>query len=120
MQLRMRNRLFGKLWWKRPLFLLMICVVNFADMVTDSLTFAYLWNMCQPHWALITLLWMFVPFFLHLTFYIAVKILNLKKWSKYRKGADLVSVLIHLPFVTPIRNLGIFVKLCKLGYPYHP
>ena len=97
----------------------MNCVVNFADMVTDSLTFVYLWNMNQPHWALITLLWMFVPFFLHMNFYLAVKILNLNKWLKYRKGADLVSVLIHLPFVTPIRNLIIFVKLCKLGYPYH-
>ena len=71
-------QLFGKLWWKRPLFLLMNCVVNLADMVTDSLTFIYLWHHNQPHWALITLFWMFTPFLLHLALYL-VKVLNLNE-----------------------------------------
>ena len=121
-------QLFGKLWWKRPLFLLMNCVVNLADMVTDSLTFIYLWHHNQPHWALITLFWMFTPFLLHLALYL-VKVLNLNEWliaagwsgkmTKYSNEANFKSVLIHLPFVTPIRSLVIFVRLCKLGYPYH-
>ena len=128
----MRCRLFGKLWWKRPLFLLMNCLVNMADMITDSLTVVYLWDFEHPHWALITLFWMFVPFFLHLTLYL-IKVFNyykfftlpggLAKWSgwssKDSKETEFRPVLIHLPFVTPIRNLNIFVKLCRLGYPYH-
>ena len=124
----MRCRLFGKLWWKRPIFLLMNCLVNSADMITDSLTFVYLWDIHQPHWALITLLWMFMPFFLHLTLYL-VKIFNCNKffvaagWSGWApedsKEAEFMPVLIHLPFVTPIRNFKIFVKMYKLGYPYH-
>ena len=28
-------------------------------------------------------------------------------------------VLIHLPFVVPLRNMYLFVKLCRMGYPYH-
>ena len=127
----MSCQLFGKLWWKvwkRLLFLLMNCLVNLVDMITDSLTFVYLWDFEQPHWALITLFWMFVPFFLHLTLYL-VKVFNVNKffvargWSGWApedsKEAEFRPVLIHLPFVTPIRNLNIFVKLCKLGYPYH-
>ena len=113
-------RLLGKLWWKRPLFLLMNCLVNLADMITDSLTVVYLWDFDQPHWALITLLWMFMPFFLHLTLYL-IKFLkfnemfDLAGWSGWAlhdfKEAEFKPVLIHLPFVTPIRNLKILEVL---------
>ena len=124
----MSCRLLGKLWWKRLLFLLMNCLVNLADMITDSLTVVYLWDFDQPHWALITLLWMFMPFFLHLTLYLIKffkfnKLFDVAEWSGWApqdfKEAEFKPVLIHLPFVTPIRNLKIFVRLCNLGYPYH-
>ena len=122
----MRCRLLGKRWWKRPLFLLMNCLVNLVDMISDLVTFVYLWDFNQPHWALLTLFWMFAPFLLHLAIYL-VKVCNkmfvAAGWSgwgtKHSKEAKFKEVLIHLPFVTPIRNFGIFVKLCNLGYPYH-
>ena len=116
----MRCRLFKKLWWKRPLFLLMNCLVNMADMITDSLTVVYLWDFEHPHWALITLFWMFVPFFLHLTLYL-VKVFNyykffilpggLAKWSgwspKDSKEAEFRPVLIRvLVFIVHIFRLG--------------
>ena len=79
-----------------------------ADMVTDSLTFHYLWTNHQPHWALLTLLWMFTPFFLHL-------IIFTRNW----RSVKFSMVLIHLPFVVPLRNMYLYWKLCRMGYPYH-
>ena len=98
----------GRWWLKRPLFFLINCVMNLADMVTDSLNFHFLWTNHQPHWALLTLFWMFTPFFLHLIIFV-----------RNRRSASFVTVLIHLPFVIPFRNMYLFVKLCEIGYPYH-
>ena len=105
----------GRWWWKRPLFLLINCVLNMADMVTDLLTCKYLFDNHQPHWALLTLLWMLTPFFLHLIIFIT----NAKKSRGTERSVTFPMVFLHLPFVTPLRNLYLFEKLWRTGYPYH-
>ena len=99
----------GKWWWKRLLFFVINCVMNLADMVTDLLTFHYLWTNHQPHWAILTLARMFTPFLLHLIIFV----------KERRSVRKFPRVLIHLPFVLPLRNFCLFLRLCRIGYPYH-
>ena len=100
----------GRFWWKRPLFLFINCVLNLVDMVTDSIACSYLFEKNQPHWALLSLLWMLAPFFVHLIIFLT---------NRNRYSENLTSAFYHLPFVTPFHNLYLFWKLYRMEYPYH-
>ena len=63
----------------------------------------------HPNWAALTLMWILVPFVLHL-----LKFLYhlLAKTGK----ADWKDLLLHIPFVLPLRNLYLAFRLYKLNF----
>ena len=86
-------------------------VLPLFDMGTDvRAVFLYMFGLAyHPNWAALTLVWIVVPFLLHL-----VKFLYhlLAKTGE----ADWKDLLLHIPFVLPLRNLGLAYRLYELHF----
>ena len=86
-------------------------ILPLFDMGTDIRAFfLYLSAVAyHPNWAALTLVWIVVPFVLHL-----IKFLYhlLAKTGE----ANWRDLFLHIPFVLPIRNLYYAYKLHKLGF----
>ena len=86
-------------------------ILPLFDMGTDIRAFfLYLSTVAyHPNWAALTLVWIMVPFILHL-----IKFLYhlLAKTGE----ANWRDLFLHIPFVLPIRNLYYAYKLHKLGF----
>ena len=92
-------------------FITFNCVLPLFDMGTDvRAVFLYLFGVAyHPNWAALTLMWILVPFVLHL-----VKFLYhlLAKTGE----ADWKDLLLHIPFVLPLRNLWLAYRLYELNF----
>ena len=101
---------------KIGLFVLFNCILPFTDMGTDFLTFLDLLQDGHTMWATLTFALMWNSFLIHLGAFLfeAVKALLYKKefdaWRGLRK------VLIHVPFLLPIRNLYNAFRLYQLNF----
>ena len=86
-------------------------ILPLFDMGTDMKAFfLYLYGVAyHPNWAALTLVWIIVPFLLHV-----IKFLYhlLAKTGK----ASWRDLFLHIPFVLPFRNLYYAYKLFKLGF----
>ena len=86
-------------------------ILPLFDMGTDLRAFfLYLGTVAyHPNWAALTLMWILVPFVLHL-----VKFLYhlLAKTGE----ADWKDLLLHIPFVLPLRNLWLACRLYNLNF----
>ena len=87
------------------------------DMGTDFRTFFFYLSVASfhPNWAMLTLGWILVPFFLHVCKFLHHLVTTGEaKWKE---------LLLHVPFVLPLRNAFYARKLNKLGfgepYPYY-
>ena len=92
-------------------FITFNCILPLFDMGTDvRAVFLYLFGVAyHPNWAALTLVWIVVPFLLHL-----VKFLyHLLAKTGEASWRDL---FLHIPFVLPIRNLYYAYLLHKLGF----
>ena len=92
-------------------FITFNCILPLFDMGTDvRAVFLYLFGVAyHPNWAVLTLVWIVVPFVLHL-----VKFLyHLLAKTGEASWRDL---FLHIPFVLPIRNLYYAYLLHKLGF----
>ena len=80
------------------------------DMGTDFRTFFFYLSVASfhPNWAMLTLGWILVPFFLHVCkFFHHLVTTGEAKWKE---------LLLHVPFVLPLRNAFYACKLNKLGF----
>ena len=86
-------------------------ILPLFDMGTDIRAFFLYMSAVayHPNWAALTLVWIVVPFVLHL-----IKFLYhlLAKTGE----ASLRDLFLHIPFVLPIRNLYYAYKLHQLGF----
>ena len=92
-------------------FITFNCILPLFDMGTDvRAVFLYLFGVVyHPNWATLTLVWIVVPFVLHL-----VKFLyHLLAKTGEASWRDL---FLHIPFVLPFRNLYYAYLLHKLGF----
>ena len=92
-------------------FVVFNTILPLFDMGTDlKAVFLYLYGVAyHPNWAALTLVWIVVPFVLHL-----IKFLyHLLAKTGEASWRDL---LLHFPFVLPIRNLYYAYLLHKLGF----
>ena len=92
-------------------FITFNCILPLFDMGTDvRAVFLYLFGVAyHPNWAVLTLVWIGVPFVLHL-----VKFLyHLLAKTGEARWHDL---FLHIPFVLPFRNLYYAYLLHKLGF----
>ena len=92
-------------------FITFNCILPLFDMGTDvRAVFLYLFGVAyHPNWAALTLVWIVVPFVLHL-----VKFLyHLLAETGEASWCDL---FLHIPFVVPIRNLYYAYLLHKLDF----
>ena len=92
-------------------FITFNCILPLFDMGTDvRAVFLYLFGVAyHPNWAALTLVWIVVPFVLHL-----VKFLyHLLAKTGEASWRDL---FLHIPFVLPFRNLYYAYLLHKLGF----
>ena len=81
------------------------CFIPTMDMGTDAWTFQSL-LFKHPRWAALTVTWMFTPFFLHAFKFFYLTFKN-KTWDWQTLGATLT----HFPFVLPILNFYLFLKM---------
>ena len=80
------------------------------DMGTDFRTFFFYLTVASfhPNWAMLTLGWILVPFFLHVCKFLHHLVTTGEaKWKE---------LLLHVPFVLPLRNAFYAIKLHKLGF----
>ena len=80
------------------------------DMGTDFRTFFFYLSVASfhPNWAMLTLGWILVPFFLHVCKFLHHLVTTGEaKWKE---------LLLHVPFVLPLRNAFYAHKLNKLGF----
>ena len=80
------------------------------DMGTDFRTFFFYLSVASfhPNWAMLTLGWILVPFFLHVCKFLHHLVTTGEaKWKE---------LLLHVPFVLPLRNAYFAQKLNKLGF----
>ena len=79
-------------------------------MGTDFRTFFFYLTVASfhPNWAMLTLGWILVPFFLHVCKFLHHLVTTGEaKWKE---------LLLHVPFVLPLRNAFFARKLNKLGF----
>ena len=92
-------------------FVVFNSVLPLFDMGTDIRSFVFYLSTVayHPNWAALTLMWILVPFVLHL-----VKFLYhlLAKTGE----ADWKDLLLHIPFVLPLRNLWLAYRLYELNF----
>ena len=89
-------------------FILFNSVLPTLDVGTDIKAFLFYLSLEHVHWAVLTVTWIVVPFAIHL-----VKFLY--QFAKTRK-AEWCDLLLHIPFVLPLRNLYFAYRLNKLGF----
>ena len=80
------------------------------DMGTDFRTFFFYLSVASfhPNWAMLTLGWILVPFFLHVCKFLHHLVTTGEaKWKE---------LLLHVPFVLPLRNAFFARKLNQLGF----
>ena len=80
------------------------------DMGTDFRTFFFYLSVASfhPNWAMLTLGWILVPFLLHVCKFLHHLVTTGEaKWKE---------LLLHVPFVLPLRNAFYARKLNKLGF----
>ena len=80
------------------------------DMGTDFRTFFFYLSVASfhPNWAMLTLGWILVPFLLHVCKFLHHLVTTGEaKWKE---------LLLHVPFVLPLRNAFYAQKLNKLGF----
>ena len=80
------------------------------DMGTDFRTFFFYLSVASfhPNWAMLTLGWILVPFFLHICKFLHHLVTTGEaKWKE---------LLLHVPFVLPLRNAFYAHKLDKLSF----
>ena len=95
-------------WGDDVLFFVFNCVLPSVDMGTDLSTFFLLMTI-HPKWAAITLFWMFVPFIIRIIQTIHHFVQAPKDFT-YK----ILSAVYHLPFVLPLYNLYLLLKLRKV------
>ena len=85
-------------------------VLPMFDMGTDIRSFVFYLSAVayHPNWAALTLMWILVPFVLHLLKFLY----HLAKTGE----ADWKDLLLHIPFVLPLRNLWLAYRLYKLNF----
>ena len=97
--------LFYKINPKTAKFLFTNVALPLFDIGTDFQAFIfYLFYYDHPNWALLTLFWIFNPFFVQLAKFVA-DLYNTRE-------ADWKNLFLHIPFVIPIRN-------CYRAYQLH-
>ena len=81
-------------------FITFNCILPLFDMGTDvRAVFLYLFGVAyHPNWAALTLVWIVVPFVLHLIKFLYHLLAKTGEASRR-------DLLLHIPFVLPIRNL---------------
>ena len=86
-------------------------ILPLFDMGTDvRAVFLYLFGLAyHPNWAALTLVWIVVPFLLHLVKFL-YHLLNKTGEASWR------DLFLHIPFVLPIRNLYYAYLLHKLDF----
>merc|ERR1719319_1094633 len=97
------------------LFLIFNCVLSGLDVGTDFATFVTLVTL-HPWWAGLTLVWVFVPFFINLGKFTYDVIRNWKNGEGMDKMGGLKDVFIHFPFVLTIRNFCLADRLYGMGF----
>ena len=92
-------------------FVVFNTILPLFDMGTDlKAVFLYLYGVTyHPNWAALTLMWIFVPFVLHLVKFVYHLLAKTGE-------ADWKDLLLHFPFVLPLRNLWLAYRLYKLNY----
>ena len=83
----------------------------FLDILTDGKAVILYWFYeDHPYWAAMTLLWVVLPFSIHLGKFV------FRLCTCEATCDDLKDVVFHIPFVRPLRNAYLAIKLSKLGY----
>ena len=92
-------------------FIVFNSVLPLFDMGTDIRSFVFYLSAVtyHPNWAALTLMWIFVPFVLHLVKFVYHLLAKTGE-------ADWKDLLLHFPFVLPLRNLWLAYRLYKLNY----
>ena len=104
----MRNvqvKTVGKRLNKGIVYIIKNTVVAGADVTTDFLTFLELWAHGDVKWAVTVLVFMFVPFF----FKICEFVVDIFKGRVTE--STLVRLFLHFPFVAPIVNAGLGLRV---------
>ena len=95
----------GKRLKKGIFYIIKNSVVAGADVTTDFLTFLELWVHGDIGWAVAVLIFMFVPFF----FKICEFVVDIFKGQV--KESTFVRLVLHFPFVAPIVNLILGLRI---------
>ena len=92
-------------------FVVFNSVLPMFDMGTDIRSFVFYLSAVayHPNWAALTLVWIVVPFLLHLVKFL-YHLLNKTGEASWR------DLFLHIPFVLPIRNLYYAYLLHKLDF----
>ena len=90
---------------KGILYIIQNSVVAGADVTSDFLTFLELWKHGDTEWAIAVLVFMFVPFF----FKIGEFVVDICKGQV--RESTVVRLVLHFPFVAPIVNLGLGLRI---------
>ena len=105
------------------LFLVSNVIINFTDTITDVITAyalcklkflvcnsinKYITDGIHVYWALLTIFWIFAPFFLHLS------IILLKQKADRKKC--LKEAFLHFPLVIPVQNSRAAYALYQVKY----
>ena len=104
---------------KLGLFVVFNSILPFTDVTTDGVTFFELLENGHANWAAATFYFMWNPFILHLLTFVYNFIQACRKDddnSDFDWQAELKNVLLHLPFVVPIKNLHNAYRLYKIGF----
>ena len=83
-------------------FVVFNVILPCADVGTDFSTFLFFLQEGHVYWATITLSWMFLPFIINTL--LACKNYFLA-WRTGSNHPEMVMVLLHFPFILPLRNL---------------
>ena len=89
-------------------FIFFNSVLPFLDVFTDFKAFVFYLSLEHVNWAALTVTWIVVPFAIHL-----VKFLY--QFAKTRK-AEWCDLILHIPFVLPLRNLYYARRLYRLDF----
>ena len=89
-------------------FIFFNSVLPTLDVVTDIKAFLFYLSLEHVNWAVLTVTWIVVPFAIHL-----VKFLY--QFAQTRK-AEWGNLLLHIPFILPLRNLYSAYQLNKLDF----
>ena len=100
------------------LFLFFNSVLPCADVATDFYTFLTFFQEGHIKWAMMTLSWMFLPFFANILILIRSCIVDCQKRDCKIQLIELKMILLHFPFILPFRNLFNAFKLNSVNGPF--